>query len=178
MKEKSQQKGAYAERWKTPVSSTWSLYLEAVLQTVSHTHFFFFKDDEKFPKASKVKNFENKRRDIHVLTIGRNLPYRLTEEGYAHPCITKYLPMGRRKRRKPFRTWRLWGTSFIKELDEGYALSGYANKRNENLSEYLIITGDEWIEFIAGIPRWNLLRNVTLKEAVRHYFSELTDPED
>lgn len=174
MKEKSQQKGAYAERWRTPISGARWLDLEAIFQSVLHTHFFFFATDKKFFAPNEAKGFTRARRDIHVLTINREAPYRVTEEGYGYTRMTKYLPpIGKGRRRKAANTWKLWGTSFLKDLDEGRALSGYGKKRNKKIYEYLIVTGDEWIEFVSGDPKWDLLRNVTLKEAVRHYFEEL-----
>ena len=112
------------------------------------------------------------------MTIGRGWPYRVMDEAYAYKCLGKYIVSAKEPKKKispgpkPYRTWKLWGTSFIKELDEGWELSGYQKPRDKNVFEYLIVTRDEWIEFVSGPPRWKVLRNMTLKAAVHRYLKE------
>ena len=172
MKFKSAEKDVFFEKWKTPLSGAQNLWLDAVFQTISHTHFFF----SISPHFEKVKN----RHDVHVMTIGRNWPYRLIEEAYAYKCLGKYFaydpsnPKKKSTRRSgPQRTWKLWGTSFIKELDEGKALSDYEQERDKNIFECMIVTQDEWIEFVSGPPRWELHPHTTVKMAVRRYLKEV-----
>lgn len=171
MKIRSTEKNVYFEMWKTPVSGVRTLMLDAVIQTVSYTHFFFSIGDG-------VKNFKKKKWDFHVMTFGRGWPYRVMDEEYAYKCLGKYLVSAKNPEKKispgpnPYGTWKLWGTSFINELDEGWALSGYKKPRDKNVFEYVIITQDEWIEFVSGPQRWRKLRNMTLKSAVRHFLKE------
>jgi hypothetical protein len=113
------------------------------------------------------------------MTIGRTWPYRLIEEEYAYTCIGKYFrddpqkPKRKSRKRPPQNTWKLWGTSFINELDEGKALSDYKEERDKNVFEYFVRTQDEWIEFVSGVPRWTVLRNITVRAAVRRYLKEV-----
>lgn len=137
-------KGVYFERWGTPISHGQSLSLWGVLVDHTLTHFYFTVDEEK---------------DCHVMTIDRLWPYRMIEEQYAHKCLGKYFRVNPKGKKKPrpqfpryFKTWKMWGTSFIKELDEGYALSGYNKVRNKNHVAYLIETKDVWIEIVSGVP--------------------------
>ena len=156
----------YSERWKTPVSDIEyiNLGLSGVLQTITQTHFFlnsYYEIDKK----------------IHVATIPRTYPYRLIEEEFAVTCISKYFikkdsngahqkKMGRSP--KPSSTWKLWGTSFIQELDEGHsALS--RNKNKKDICEYLIITSNEWIEIVDCEPTWEVHRNIKIEKLLEHY---------
>jgi hypothetical protein len=171
MKIKSVVKGVYFENWKTPIEGVQYLWLSAVLQTASHAHFFFSEGD--------ALRGRKRRERIYVMTIGRNWPYRIIEEGFAHACIGKYFrddPQRPRRKSKGHsktqRTWKLWGTSFIRELDEGKVLSDYKKTRDKNIFEYLIATMDERIEFVSGPPRWTVMRDLTVKAAVQRYLTE------
>lgn len=171
MKKKSREKDAYYEKWKTPVGNARWLFLSGVLQTAGHTHFFFAIYDGE-------KNSRKKKQDIHVLTIGRAWPYRLIEEGYAS-CIGRYLyPDSSRDKDVPdrdfasFCTWKLWGTSFIQELDLKKGLSIYMGRSRKKIVSYLVQTQDEWIEFVSGPPHWQLLKNVTIQAAIQRYLKE------
>ena len=137
-----------------------------------HTRPFFF------TVGFNAGRFKKKKR-IYVMTIGRTWPYRLIEEEYAYSCIGKYFrgvprkPKKKSKKRSTTQTtWKLWGTNFIKELDQGKALSDYQKERDQSIFEYLIQTEDEWIEFVSGIPRWTTLRDMTVKSAIRKYLKE------
>lgn len=172
MKIKSREKDAFLERWKTPVSDAYLLWLSAVLQTASQVHFFFAIG---LP-SKKIK----KKHDVHVMTISRYWPYRVIEEEYAHSCIGRYFHTHPSEKKYPpgfpigqSRTWKIWGTSFIQELDRGKALSDYKEERDKNIFEYLILTEGEWIEFVSGPPRWEVLHDTTVKMAVRHYLKEV-----
>jgi hypothetical protein len=172
MKIKSREKDVFLEKWKTPVGQAETLWLSAVFQSVSHTHFFF----------SIARHFERlkKKRDVHVMTIGRYWPYRLIEEEYARSCIGRYFHPhpSEEKHLSDFpiaqsRTWKIWGTSFIHELDRGKALSDYKEERDKNIFEYFILTEGEWIEFVSPVPRWEVLHDTTVKTAVRRYLKEV-----
>lgn len=172
MKIKSREKDAFYEKWKTPVGHAETLWLNAVFQSASRIHFFF----------SVARHFVRlkKKRDVHVMTIGRNWPYRLIEEEYAFSCLRHYIsphPSWSKEnpdRRIPrSRTFKIWGTSFIHELDRGKALSDYKEERDKNIFEYFILTEDEWIEFVSPPPRWEVLHDTTVRTAVRHYLKEV-----
>lgn len=166
MKIRSEEKDVYFERLRTPLTGASILTLKGVLQAGNYVHFFF--------EIWKEKYWRTKKRDIHVMTIGAGWPYRLIEEEYAYACLGKYFErhggdLSKKRNRKPQRTWKLWGTSFIKELDEGRALSNYESIPNKNIVEYLVITEDEWIEWVECTPVWCLLRNTTAKSAMKKY---------
>lgn len=157
-------KDVFHEKWQTPISHGQSIALMGLLQTITHVHFFFTIDAEK---------------DCHVMTIGRHWPYRLIEEEYAFICIGKYLreTPAQKKRskshpRRPFRTWKFWGTSFVKELDEGHALSGYKMVRDKNQFSYFITTQDEWIEIVSNDPKWEVFRNTKVKKVMQNYLKK------
>jgi hypothetical protein len=70
----------------------------------------------------------------------------------------------------PFKTWRLWGTSWILELDTYLVLSDYAKTRDKNIHQFLIQTENEWIEFICPYePDWKTYKNKSLQELMLYY---------
>lgn len=156
-------KEVFYEKWQTPISHGLFVWLWGIVQTQAHTHFFFTVDSEK---------------DCHVMTIGRRWPMRLTDEDYAS-CIRKYFrdaPIKRKKPKRqplrPFRTWKMWGTNYIKELDEGHALSDYKKPRDKKIFSYLIVTQDEWIEMVLSEPEWKVFRNTRAKKVMQSYLNK------
>jgi hypothetical protein len=152
MKIKSLEKDVYFEKWKTPLADLGILNFElsGMLQTDGHTHFFFVLRD----------GTKRKKRTIHVMTIGRGWPLQLIEEGYAYNCLRRYLapdPSIEKKvldrKANSSSTWKLWGTSFIHELDRGKALSFGMGIPREEIFAYLIQTPDDWIEIVSPPPR-------------------------
>ena len=100
---------------------------------------------------------------------------RITDETYAYNCIGKYLnrKVPRKKDEKRCSTLKLWNTSFIKDIEESNALSGYALERDKNIFQYLIITDDEWVEFISLNPiEWTFHKDVKLDELVNVYMKK------
>ncbi len=151
----------YKEPWKTPMGHPNEfIRLGRVLTTTTDVHFFFFIDDEN----------RYKKKIAYVLTIDRWDPLRITEEKY-NCSIGKYL-----KSKLPYKfcaTWKLWGTNFIKEVDQGHALSDYKKKQDKNICQYLIISEDLWIEFISDVPpKWEIYKNTTLKEIMKPYLNK------
>ncbi|MBC7458785.1 MAG: hypothetical protein H7235_10930 [Bdellovibrionaceae bacterium] len=159
-------KDVYFENWSTPLDQGQWIWLISLLQTVDSIHFFFaFTGD----KASKR---------IHVMTIDRYCPYRLIEERYAVGCVGKNLLERKKENNYPSRnskgnhikTWKLWGTQFIKEVDENTSLSNYSPIPNKNIVQYLITTEEEYIEFIADQePRWKSYPNMKIENLLVHY---------
>ena len=81
--------------------------------------------------------------------------------------------MPREKNEKTSSTYKLWNTSFIKDVDENHALSNYAPERNKNIFQYLIVTQNEWIEFISLDPiEWRLHKNIKEDELVCFYLKK------
>jgi hypothetical protein len=172
MKIRSREKDVYIENWTTPVSHAEDLSLSAVLQTASRIHFLFF----PVFKGERPK----KKRDIYVMTTCRGWPYRVIDEEYAHSGVGRYFhPHPSEKKHladRPLaksRTWKIWGTSFIQELDRGKALSNYEEKRDKNIFEYFVLTDCEWIELASPSVDWEILRDTTVKAAIRRYLKEI-----
>ena len=156
-------KDVFYEKWQTPISRGQNVPLWGVLQTLTHVHFFFTIDSKK---------------NCHVMTIDRIWPYRVIEEGYAS-CIDKYFRESTRQKKKIkrrstgiFRTWKLWGASFVKEIDEGFALSNYKMVHDENQFSYLVVAQDEKIEFISTKPTWEVFHNTNAKKVMQNYLKK------
>ena len=162
MKIKSKYKNVYFEHWDSPVKGTNILVFEGILTTPWLTHIC-------------VSCYQNS--DIHVLTIHATDPYRVLDED--HSCFyRKYFDSGLSKNElkknhpDPCRTWKIWGTTFIQELDEGYYLSDFKSEHDENIFQYLIFTQDQWIEFICPNPIWKTFKNSSFEKVVIHYLKE------
>lgn len=152
----------WLEYWETPVMHYEQLWLLAELRIMNEIHFFF-------------KLNSNSPDDIHVMTISFRCPLRITDETYAYNCIGKYLKrkIPREQGEKWISSFRLWNTSFIEDIEENNALSDYALQRDRNIFQYLIITEDEWIEFISlDPPEWNFHKNVKTDELVNVYMKK------
>lgn len=172
MKIKSAVKGVFLEKWKTPVTGVPRLFLDSILYTIQNTHFFYtvWKPYENYKTARK-------KRDVHVLTIGRRWPFQVIEEEYEYACIGRYFKLHRSEKRRNLKTngnytkaWKLWGTNFLNELDMGRALSHYEKKRDKNVFQYYINSNDESLGFYCpDEPDWTLHRKATVKQVVRLY---------
>ncbi|MEQ1666197.1 MAG: hypothetical protein ABL927_12570 [Bdellovibrionales bacterium] len=112
------------------------------------------------------------------MKLGRYSPFRITEECNAVGFISKYFCSATKKPKKIYlnsnghyiRTWKLWNTQYIKEIDSNCALSGYTKKRNKNIYQYLIKTQEEWIELITpDEPEWKVYKNKSLEELIMNY---------
>lgn len=148
------------EVWETPVIHNEQLWLIAELRIQGDIHFFF--------------HLNSNSPDIHVATISFRSPLRITDEDFADYCIEKYL-----KRKAPTKpsgkrpsTFKLWNTNFIKEIDENKALSDFAPERDKNIFQYLIVTQEEYIEFISEPPIWNFHQNMELEDAINFYMKQ------
>jgi hypothetical protein len=152
----------YLEDWETPVMHNKQLWLLTSLTTINDIYFFFQKNSDDDV-------------NIHVLTITGSSPLRFTDETYACNCIGKYL--GRKTPRSKDEHWcstfKLWNTSFIKEIEENNALSGYKLERNKDIFQCLIVTDSEWIEFIpVGPMLWELHSGRTIEDLVSLYLKK------
>lgn len=138
-------KQVYFDIWETPIVNASYLDLEAVFQTISDIYFFFQARDKK-----KLSTF-------FYLKVDRLTPYKMTEECIAYGNIWKYVQEKKTKskvKRQYVRTYQLWNTPYIKELDANLILSGYAKRRDKNISQYMIRTDDETIELVARKFEW------------------------
>ena len=155
------------EKWKTPVSDipTHELHLGGVLQACFQVFFFLYQGK---------KHHE----ETHVLSITRAFPYRIMDEEYADSGIDRYLkykdPYKKRPKKdsKPWPTWKFWNTDMIKELDEGWALSGYRKPNYKNIIHYMVATGDDTIEFISPVPRWEMHRDIKVEKLIGVYLKK------
>lgn len=166
MKKKSELvKEVIYEKWKTPIMHNNQLWLHFALQTMSGIHFFFSLDDKK--------------KEIHIMTIKRGSSYRLTEESLGYHCIGKYFKSKNlfSNRVKKCSTWKLWNTSFVLDMETENALSGYGKKRNKKYFEYLISAQDEDIEFISFTkPVWEKRENVKIDKLINEYVKKSLQP--
>lgn len=164
-KNKIKDKKIYYKHWQTPLSGAQNLWLSSVLQTKNRIHFFFQlgKEDEK---------------KIHVMTIYRSWPYRVTDEEYTYGSIpsdnfSKGINLTAKKfhKKKFLRTWKFWNTSFVKEIEgRNNSLSNYSHKRDLNLYQYLINTQEEVIEFISLFePTWKVHKNKKISSLLSYY---------
>jgi hypothetical protein len=158
-------KDVYFEKWQNPMTEGENIWMAHQFVTYSYIYFFFQQYSDRFKKT-------------YVMKIGRYSPFRITEECNAVGFISKYFRSATKDPKTIFRnsnghhiqTWKLWNTQFIKEIDSNCALSGYTKKRNKKIFQYLIITQEEWIEFISlHEPEWKVYKNKTLEELVMHY---------
>jgi len=152
----------YLEDWNTPIMHNNQLWLVAELRIMSDVHLFFQLNSDSGD-------------EFYAITISSRCPLRITDETYAYNCIGKYLSrkVPRKKDEKRCSTLKLWNTSFIKDIEENNALSGYALERDKNIFQYLIITDDEWVEFISlDPPEWNFHKNVKIDELVNVYMKK------
>ena len=138
-------KQVYFATWETPVKHTPYLDLEAVFQTGGHIYFFFHARNKK-----KLSTF-------FYLKVDRLTPYKMTEECIAYGNIWKYVQAKKERsnvKRHHIRTYQLWNTPYVKELDKNLVLSGYSKRRDKNISQYMIRTDDETIELVARSFVW------------------------
>lgn len=138
-------KQIYFDIWESPIKHAQYLDLEAVFQTTGDIYFFFHARDKK-----KLSTF-------FYLKVDRLSPFKMTEECIAYGNIWKYVQdrKGKSKeKRQLIRTYQLWNTPYIKELDANLILSGYVKKRDKNISQYMIRTDDETIEIVARKFEW------------------------
>lgn len=154
-------KGVLREKWKTPIMHNKQLWLQFILQTITGIHFFFTLDDKKS--------------EIHIMTIKSGSSYRVTEESLGYHCIGKYFrtkkPLS--KKVKICSSWKLWNTSFILDMETANALSGYAKRRDKNRFEYLIASQDEYIEFISyDEPLWQKREDVKIDKLINEYVKD------
>ena len=150
------------EYWDTPVMYNEQLWLLAELRIMNNIH-LFFKLNSDSPD------------DIYVTTISSRCPFRATDETYAYNCIGKYLKrkVPKDKSEKKCSTYKIWNTSFIEDIEENNALSDYVLQRDKNIFQYLIVTEDEYIEFISLDPlEWNFHKNVKIDELVNFYMKK------
>ncbi|NOT77488.1 MAG: hypothetical protein HOP07_00635 [Bacteriovoracaceae bacterium] len=155
-------KEVYLEDWNTPIMHNEQLWLVAELRIMNGIHLFF-------------KLNSSSRDEYYSFTISFRCPLRITDETYAHNCIGKYLnrKVIRPKDEQRSSTLKLWNTSFIKEIEENNALSGYAAERDKNIFQYLIITEDEWVEFITLSPiEWTFHKCIKIDELLNTYIKE------
>lgn len=159
MKIKSKLNDVYFEPWQTPVISAENLWCHGVLHTNWYTHFCVSINAEK---------------DIHVISIDHRSPYRIVDEdhqSYLEKYFASDLSPEERKLHIPklCRTWKIWGTTFIHEMDEGRFLSGLGKEHDKEIFQYLMFTQDEWIEFISDPPRWETFKDSDIKTVMNHY---------
>jgi len=159
-------KNIYFEHWSTPLDQAKAVWLETFLMIGNKMH-FFFRLEKGAPNIT------------YVMSLSRGWPIRFTEEEHAIGCVAKYTVGKNDENIAPvnshgyqFKTWKLWGTQYIKEMDSNHALSDYKPRRNKNLFQHLIETQEEWIEFICtpGVePKWKVYKGTDVRSLVRHY---------
>ncbi len=154
-------------RWKTPVSdiSLVDLRLGGVLQTCFQVFFFFYE-------------VAKQHKETHVLSIQRDYPYRVMEEEFSWSGVERYFKAKdpaakiKKRRRKPCPTWKLSNTDMIKELNAGWALSGYGQIKAKDIIHYVVFTGNDTIEFIAPFHRWEVHRNMKVEKVIAMYLKK------
>ncbi|OFZ29700.1 MAG: hypothetical protein A2622_10790 [Bdellovibrionales bacterium RIFCSPHIGHO2_01_FULL_40_29] len=157
-------KSVYFEQWSTPLDQVQSLWLSKAVMSASCLHLIF----EQGKGTPNVK---------YVLTLNRRWPIRFTEEAHAVGCIGKYFETDSKnnkfphnKKGYPIRTWKLWSTKYIKEINTNHSLSDYKRPKYKDIPQYLIITGDEWIEFIADCePDWTIHKHTSIQKLIDSY---------
>jgi len=155
------------EPWKTPVmhDPDFDLTVKCVLQAGDQVHFF-------------LCNRKSEERKMHVLTIPRNYPYRVMEEGYSWAGVGQYFRVKDPKKKtkgngKSSCTWKLWNTHFIREFNGGEegkgALSGYGKIKPDKIIHYMVSTGGDVIEFISPTMRWEIHKNIKMEKLLELY---------
>ena len=161
-------KTTYFEHWSTPLDQAQSVWLITAVMSPNQMHLIF-----SFEKgAPNIK---------YVMSLGRGWPIRFTEEEYAVGCIEKYFEKQKKEPEPPrnqkgqhFKTWKLWGTKYIKEINTNHAISDYKPPKYKNIPQYLIITQDEWIEFIGTCePTWNIHKNASTQKLIKRYSKKI-----
>jgi hypothetical protein len=152
------------EVWDAPVVHAPYLDLETIFQTRSDIYFFFHARNKK-----KLSTF-------FYLKVDRLTPFKMTEECIAYGNIWKYVREKKSKlkeKRHYIRTYQLWNTPYVKELDANFVLSGYAKKRDKNISQYMIRTDDETIELVARKFEWVSYEGFNTQDIIEKLIKDL-----
>jgi hypothetical protein len=154
-------KDIFFEAWNTPVMQSEQLWLLRQFFTGSQVHFFF------------QMNHDSKD-EFYVLSVSGGSPFRITEEGLGWTYVGKYIESETpsKKKEKKCSTFRIWNTSFAKNTYSARPLKE-DERVSEDIFQYLIITQDEWVEFISLTPpKWEIHKNVKLEKLVLKYMKE------
>lgn len=109
--------------WDCELAKNKSITFCGMIQIVD-TRFFFLSDKE-----------------MYVVTFHRRAPFRVIDESYQGSCPYPFPKSPRSV------AWKLWNTPFIESLNSDGLL--FHQKPEERQFQYLIVTDDEWVEFIS-----------------------------
>ena len=117
------------------------------------------------------------KKDKFVVSFPSGNPYRVYEEAH-YTFLDKYFNTDLKEeelsllRPKICQTWKLWNTEYIKEMDEGYCISGYDNEHNKEICQYLIKTQSDWVEIIYPNPEWKFFETTSFDKIIKYYLRE------
>jgi hypothetical protein len=155
-------KNVFFEPWQTPLMSQQTVGFVGILNTNWLVHFCLSLHRQK---------------EIHVVTIPSGAPYRVFEEAHL-AFLDKYFETDMTEEQFSLlgsrfcQTWKLWNTDYIKEMDEGYCISGYGSDYDPKIFQCLIKTQEQWIEFIYPNPIWKVFENSNFETVVNYYLNE------
>lgn len=127
-----------------PICHLESLRFEAVLSIGGGgCPYFFFRGWKKNLKRRSYVGYYLK---YHSLS-----PYRIMEEHVAYSTVWKYLYSEHQQDspRTRCRIYRLWGTPYIKEMNNSDIYSNFKEDTENKVSQLMIITDDETVEIVA-----------------------------
>lgn len=130
------------KKWKTPLGWGKSSYLYHILQVGNKVHFFFLKS------GSKDKTY--------VMTIPLYYPYRVYADVSDLGQIRGQFRFdGKKVKRNPKGGWKLVGKNFFNVIQNGRPLSKEVERYDKKISQYMIVSYDQWIEFTSCPPIWH-----------------------
>jgi hypothetical protein len=97
-------------------------------------------------------------------TVPRRSPFRIVDEAYLGKLQRSIKGRGR--------TWKVFGSPFVENLKETVLFHGV--EKSHHFS-YLVVTGDECIEFVSAEPKVTAWPLGYLPEALKQFSSFLTD---
>ncbi|MFZ4405161.1 MAG: hypothetical protein ACOYOK_13755 [Pseudobdellovibrionaceae bacterium] len=110
--------------------------------------------------SGKAPNFRT-----YILTLPEYVPYRLHEKKFAANTLGKKCKFnGVDPDAKKTGTWKLQGKKFFNVIQKGQALCHEVRNEYKDLSQYLIVTDEDWLEFVSCRPLWTI-----------HNTTEMTD---
>ena len=116
-----------------------------------------------------IRFFIEDHDNVYVVTIPRRSVFRLVDETYLTTLGTLLTEEETGPKFPKGKTWKAWGTPFIKELGDLLFL-GVPDK--EHQFQYIIFTEDESPEFVSPEPKIDVFPSGKCSEIMKRLFEE------
>lgn len=118
-----------------------------------------------------IRFFIEDHDNVYTVTIPRRSPFRLVDETYLGTLGTLLTEEESGPKFPNGKTWKAWGTPFLKELD-GQGLLFHRRKNKEDHFQYIIFTEDESPEFVSTEPTIEIYPNGNGSEIMKKLFDQ------